>query len=99
MGKGKGESKGDAGAFGRKLRQLRTAAGLTRAALAERSGLHAYGIVKLENGTREPSWRSLLALARALGVPCQEFADDQSPAEAPAQEGKRPRRRKPRKGG
>jgi transcriptional regulator with XRE-family HTH domain len=71
--------------FGARLRALREAAGLTQAQLAEKAGLHAQGVVKLERGERKPAWETVLALADALGVTCQNFdvaegeAEDASP--------------------
>jgi transcriptional regulator with XRE-family HTH domain len=74
------------------LRQLRDAAGLTQAQLAEKAGLHRQGVAKLETGEREPAWGTVQALARALGVGCSEFEN----GEAEEAEASRPRGR-PRK--
>jgi transcriptional regulator with XRE-family HTH domain len=60
--------------FGVRLRELREAAGLTQARLAERAGLHPQGVVKLERGEREPAWSTVQLLAAALGVSCAAFA-------------------------
>jgi transcriptional regulator with XRE-family HTH domain len=65
-----------ASAFGVRLRQLREAAGLSQEALAERAGLHRFGVAKLERGEREPSWATVRALAKALGVNCLAFESD-----------------------
>jgi transcriptional regulator with XRE-family HTH domain len=59
--------------FARRLRQLRDAAGLTQAQLAEKAGLHRQGVAKLETGEREPAWGTVQALAKALGVSCSSF--------------------------
>jgi transcriptional regulator with XRE-family HTH domain len=91
--------------FGPRLRELREAAGWTQAQLAERAGLHAQGVVKLERGEREPAWSTLLALAAALGVSVAAFAEKpttryvirgpgrppkaRAPAEAPATRARR----------
>jgi transcriptional regulator with XRE-family HTH domain len=45
--------------FGGRLREQRTAAGLTQAELAERAGLHLHGVMKLEQGDHEPSWATV----------------------------------------
>jgi transcriptional regulator with XRE-family HTH domain len=74
--------------FGPKLRELREAARLTQAELAERAGLHPQGVVKLERGEREPAWGTVLALAAALGVSVEAFT--RPPAARP-----RPRRGRP----
>jgi transcriptional regulator with XRE-family HTH domain len=61
--------------FGSRLKILREAAGLSQAALAEKAEMNVFGIAKLEQGTREPSWATVLKLAKALGVDCTAFAD------------------------
>jgi transcriptional regulator with XRE-family HTH domain len=50
------------GAFGDLLRQLRKAAGLTQAELAERAGLSVRGINDLERGARRTPRRDTVAL-------------------------------------
>jgi transcriptional regulator with XRE-family HTH domain len=55
------------------LRQLREAAGLSQAELAERAGMHRFGVAKIERGERVPGWDTVLALGKALGVPCTAF--------------------------
>jgi transcriptional regulator with XRE-family HTH domain len=62
--------------FAARLKKLRGEAGLTQAELAERAGMHPRGIAKLEQGDRpSPSWDTVRALARALGVTCLAFDD------------------------
>jgi transcriptional regulator with XRE-family HTH domain len=78
-------------AFAVKLKALRETAGITQEQLALRAGLHLGAIFKLEQGRREPTWATVQTLARALGVNCLAFADDE-PAELPPPE-------KPRAGG
>jgi transcriptional regulator with XRE-family HTH domain len=60
--------------FAEKLRELRDAAGLSEAKLAEASGvpfgtLHNYAI-----GRRPPPFGAVIRLARVLGVTCEAFA-------------------------
>lgn len=62
--------------FGARLRELRLAAGLTQAELAERSGMHVQSLTKLELGEREPAWATALDLAQALGVSCEAFTQE-----------------------
>lgn len=80
--------------FASRLKELREGAGLTQAALAERAGMHKLGVAKLEQGLREPTWATVRALAKALGVTCLAFdaGDGQSrPANpASAQQGEQP---------
>lgn len=87
--------------FAGRLRELRNAAGLTKADLAAKCGLTADGITKLErggstdDGGRRPSWDTVLALAAALGVTCEEFTKAPTtdiPAQGP---GRPPKAEKP----
>ncbi len=88
--------------FGERLKELRETAGLTQVELAARAGMHQFGVAKLEQGIREPTWASVQALARALGVSCSAFEDaDGDEAEAaepapPEPPPERPRKRKRR---
>src|SRR5689334_12631054 len=75
--------------FAARLRQLREAAGLTQAQLAARAGMNQFGVAKLEQGVTTPYWETVLALARALGVTCLEFAEG-GEAEAPRRRPGRP---------
>jgi transcriptional regulator with XRE-family HTH domain len=61
--------------FAVKLKRLREAAGLTQPQLAERAGMHQFGVAKLEQGLRQPTWATVQALAAALGVSCEAFQD------------------------
>jgi transcriptional regulator with XRE-family HTH domain len=58
------------------LKQLREDAGLSQGELAEKAGLNLWGVAKLEQGVREPTWNTVLVLAAALGVDCNAFAGD-----------------------
>src|SRR5215475_11659612 len=75
--------------FASRLKSLREQAGLSQAELAQCAGMNRFGVAKLEQGVREPSWATVQALARALGVEVGEFvvADDPPPAKD-----KRPRK-------
>lgn len=53
---------------GRRLRKCRLDAGLTQVGLAERSGIDANTIARLERGEHSPSHPTLKRLAEALGV-------------------------------
>jgi transcriptional regulator with XRE-family HTH domain len=61
--------------FAEKLRQLRYAAELTQEQLAERSGINLWTIRGYEQGRREPNWKGVLCLAKALHVTAEVFAD------------------------
>ena len=59
-------------AFGARIRELREKRGLTREALAEKTGVSAVYIKKLEAGERtSPSLPALASIARALGATLQ----------------------------
>ena len=81
--------------FAARLRRLREAAGVSQADLADRSGMHRFGVAKLEQGLREPAWATVQALAKALGVNCLAFTDE-APAFPVVSGGERPA--KPRAG-
>lgn len=82
--------------FGKRLKELREAAGLTQQELADRAGMHKFGVAKVEQGHRGVSWEKALDLARALGVSILLFVPD-TEADKPA--AKTTKRRKQRGGG
>lgn len=62
---------------GDRVRELRQAAYLTQAELAERAGIRSERLSRLENGTQTNMFRTTVrALAEALGVAPGELADD-----------------------
>jgi transcriptional regulator with XRE-family HTH domain len=69
-----GDRTREGSSFGDRLKELRERAGLSQAQLADRAGMNVFGVAKLEQGQREPSWATVLALATALGVDCTAFA-------------------------
>lgn len=60
-------------AFAANLRRLRSARGYSQEDLAERTGLHASEISRLERGAREPRLGTIVKLARGLGVPAERL--------------------------
>lgn len=62
-------------AFGARLRALRKAAELSQAELADKAGIQANAIARLERGEREPTWPTVLKLAESLGVTPDAFTD------------------------
>jgi transcriptional regulator with XRE-family HTH domain len=76
--------------FPGRLRELREAAGLTQRDLADKIGVHVDAVARWEQGRREPSWATVLALAEALGVDCTAFT--QAPAQRPPAGPGRPRK-------
>lgn len=54
-------------ALGLHIRRLREAQSLSIEALAEAAGLSARGLIYVEHGQRDPGYRTLSAIARALG--------------------------------
>jgi transcriptional regulator with XRE-family HTH domain len=63
----------EASIIGLKLRELREAAGLSQAALADRSGVAQRTISSIEQGRNKPSFETVVALANALGTDCRAF--------------------------
>ncbi len=61
-------SQADTQALGARLKQLRRSANLTQEQVADRSGLHITYVASVESGKRNPSFLSLKALARGVGV-------------------------------
>jgi transcriptional regulator with XRE-family HTH domain len=59
--------------FANMLRKLREKAGLTQMALAVKAGLSLSYLSRLEQGKATPSWPTVRALAKALGVSCAAF--------------------------
>src|SRR5690242_6316868 len=63
----------DAQQFGARLRELRSAAGFSQKALADRAGVSQNAISQWEAGDREPLVSNVAALADALGVDVGEL--------------------------
>ncbi|MDR3119520.1 MAG: XRE family transcriptional regulator [Mediterranea sp.] len=61
---------------GEKIKNLRTAKGITTMELAERSGLAPEQIERIESNTDLPSLAPLIKIARVLGVRLGTFLDD-----------------------
>jgi transcriptional regulator with XRE-family HTH domain len=79
--------------FAARLRELRLAKGWTQAELAQRVGVSQKAVARWEQGTREPSWANVVALADALGVSSEAFREE--PAEQPPPKPGRPPKAKP----
>jgi transcriptional regulator with XRE-family HTH domain len=67
--------------FAERLKALRESAHLTQPELAARAGMNRFGIAKLEQGVREPSWATVQALAMAA-PPIPKCNRRQLPAKA-----------------
>jgi transcriptional regulator with XRE-family HTH domain len=74
--------------FGARLKHLREQAGLTQLQLADKAGMNQYSVAKLEQDQYSPTWPTVQALAKALGLNCLAF---EGTVEATA-ETKQPRR-------
>jgi transcriptional regulator with XRE-family HTH domain len=59
--------------FAENLRRLRLAAGLTQEQLSDATQLDPAEISRLERGIRDPRLRTLVRVARGLGVPLAEL--------------------------
>jgi transcriptional regulator with XRE-family HTH domain len=76
--------------FAGRLRELREAKGSTQQQLADAAGLKLGGIRDLEQGRRSPTWETVVALCKALGVTADAFL--QEPQERLAAGPGRPRK-------
>ncbi len=61
--------------FGKKIRELRLAAGLSQEALGEKADLDRTYISSLERGKRNVSLLNIVQLAKALNVPPRKLLD------------------------
>jgi transcriptional regulator with XRE-family HTH domain len=57
------------GALGKNLRRAREEAGLTQEEVAERSGVHATEVSRIERDKRDPQVSTVERLAKAVRVP------------------------------
>jgi transcriptional regulator with XRE-family HTH domain len=75
--------------IGKRIRALREERGLTQREVARRAGLTPSGVGFIEHGqTRNPSAETVVAVARALGVPVEELLREPVPLdEAPMEVG------------
>jgi len=62
--------------FGRKLRDIRKAKGLSQEDLAELAGLHRTYVGAVERGERNISLLNIIALAQALDISPARFFED-----------------------
>ncbi len=59
--------------LGERIRQFRESAGLTQEALARAAGIGRVTLVRLENGEQTPRFKTLNAIAEALGIRVPEL--------------------------
>lgn len=59
--------------FGKKLKELREAANLSRYALSIKCGISDTALAKLEKGDNQPSFETVVRLHYALEVPFEAF--------------------------
>ena len=62
--------------LGKRIRQLREAAGLTQQALASAAYIGRVTLVRIESGDQTPKYATLNAIAKVLGVPIPELLMD-----------------------
>jgi len=80
-------------AFGWRLAELREAAGLTQAALAEQGGVPLGTVREIEQGRREPLFSNMQKLAEALGASLDGWPDAALPGDPPPK--RSPAKKKP----
>ena len=66
--------------LGTNLREARQRSGLTQERVAERSGVHATEVSRIETGKRDPQVSTLERLAKAVGVRPGQLLDGLPPA-------------------
>jgi transcriptional regulator with XRE-family HTH domain len=59
--------------FGRRIRGLREAMGISQEELADRAGMHRTYLGGIERGERNPALKNISALAKALEVDIAEL--------------------------
>lgn len=59
--------------FGKRVRELRLAMGLSQEELAFKVGVHRTYLGGVERGERNPSLKNIAAIARALDITLQEL--------------------------
>jgi transcriptional regulator with XRE-family HTH domain len=69
--------------FGKMLRVLRDAAGLSQEGLARAALVSTATVARLERLDMDPSWSTVQRLAKALGVDCTAFQVEDKPATPP----------------
>ena len=67
--------------IGERVRRFRESAGLTQAALARAADIGRATLVRLENGEQSPRFKTLKAVAEALGVDAPELLVEPEAAE------------------
>jgi transcriptional regulator with XRE-family HTH domain len=73
--------------LGKNIRRLRRTLRISQEKLAEKSGLHRTYVSDVERGSRNPSFLTLLAMARGLGVTLSELTRDLETHVVPNQSG------------
>jgi transcriptional regulator with XRE-family HTH domain len=61
------------GRFGKRVRELRLARGLSQEELAFRAGVHRTYLGSIERGERNPALKNIAAIAKALDVTLPEL--------------------------
>jgi DNA-binding XRE family transcriptional regulator len=59
--------------LGRRIRELREAAGMTQEEVANAAGIGRVTLVRIERGEQSPRYQTLVSLARALGLPLAQL--------------------------
>ncbi len=84
--------------FGRRLKELRASADMTQEAVARAADVSLATVAKLERGETDPTWNTVRALAKALGVSVADFdVADEAPLDGAVTEPEKPAPKKPRK--
>jgi len=60
--------------LGKAIRFLREESGMTQKGLAERSGVSASWISRIEHGEVDPTWNTIARISEGLGIPMESVA-------------------------
>jgi transcriptional regulator with XRE-family HTH domain len=64
--------------FGKQLKLLREKSGMTQESLARAAGLSVSSVSRLEQRDLDPAWSTVQAIAKALGVSCDAFNEEET---------------------
>lgn len=78
--------------FGKRIRDLRMAEGMTQEDLAERCGMFRTYLSRVETGRANPTLTMIHALAGSLGVGIVDLFEQERPSNEPKQKQPRPSR-------
>ena len=83
--------------FAKRLKALRKEASMSQEDVARKAEVSLSTIVKLEAGNVEPTWATVLAIAKALGVSVAKFEEEDEDEADERETQTKPKGKKPKK--